>query len=522
MTALVTPAQMRAAEAQTIHDGTSAADLMRAAGDAIADWLNDHVPQTPGRVRRALALAGPGNNGGDALVALARLVELGWQCAACLIQRAAPGDLPCRRASLDAVGCVSLDQLRHADVILDGVYGIGGRVNLPTVAREAFAAAYEARHRRGTPLVALDVPSGVDAASGAVGDGAFRADVTLCLGLPKIGLVREPATSNVGELYVLPIGIGTSNLHLPDVPQLMTTDMAQDLLPSRPANAHKSTVGSVLVIGGAEHYYGAPRLAGAAAAQIGAGLVTLAAPEQLVPVIAVQTPELTFLALPRDDGDQAAACLAAFMTTQGARYTAAVIGPGLGRAKSTATFLKRIFTPDAESGLRHLADLPLVVDADALNWLAEQPHWPDLLRERRVILTPHPGEMARLCGIDSAAVLTDPIACARAAAERWQQVVVLKAGYAPVAAPDGQVWLAPRATPELATAGSGDVLAGAIGGLLAQGLAQFDAARLGVYLGALAGRHALAAYGVRSVIARDAIAGIAGALRDLSAPRVAL
>jgi NAD(P)H-hydrate epimerase len=521
MTALVTPAQMRAAEASAIDAGVGASELMRAAGHAVAEWIDEHIPLPPRRQRHAIALVGPGNNGGDALVALARLVELGWRCSAQFIGRASFGDLPSRRDSLESIEHIDVGALLDGDVILDGVFGIGGRTQLPAAARAAFSAAHAARGRRRMPLVAVDVPSGVDAGSGAVGEGAFQADITLCLGLPKIGLVCEPAASHVGELYLLTIGIPEpAHSH---APQLMTAATIQQLLRRRPANAHKSNVGSVLVVGGAPTYYGAPRLAGAAAARVGAGLVTLAVPEQLVPVIAAQTPEMTFVPLPTHDDERATATLDAFMRAQGDRYTAAVVGPGLGRAKAANQLLDRLFAAeDRPAGLNQLANMPLVVDADGLNWLAEQAAWPQLLPAGKAVLTPHPGEMARLSGGDVSDVLADPLHFARAAAMRWRQTVVLKSGYATVAAPDGRVWVAPRATPELATAGTGDVLAGAVGGMLAQGLSAADAACAAVFIGAMAGRQALARRGVRSVVARDAIEGISSALDELLSARVEL
>ena len=529
MSVLVTPAEMRSAEAAAAASGRGARDLMRAAGEAIAAWLAEHIPLADDQPR-AVALAGPGNNGGDALAALAILAERGWRCAALLVDRGEFGDLP---ASPDALALVSrsrLEQLEEFNVILDGIYGIGGRADLSPTARNALGAAHRARAATGVPIVAVDLPSGVDAETGAACDDAARADATLCLGLPKLGLIREPAATHAGELYTLPIGIPEPRL--PGRPRLMDAAVARALLPTRSATAHKNTVGSLLVIGGAPTYYGAPRMTGMAAARVGAALVTLAVPRPLVPVIAAAVPELTFVALPDNDGAAAADTIDRYVRERGARYTAAVVGPGLGRSDATVMLLSRILrrqgtAPVAAPGQPHrpsqrVRDLPLVLDADALNWLAEQPDWAATAPPARWVLTPHPGEMARLTGMRAAQIVSDAPSAAAEAARGWNQIVVLKSGFTTIAAPDGRTCLAPRATPELATAGTGDVLAGTIGGLLAQGLEPFDAARLGVYIGAMAGRGLLRDPGIGTVIATDLIEALPLSLRELRRERVNL
>ena len=493
---------------------------MRQAGSSIAAWLDAHIPTRGNATRHAIALVGPGNNGGDALTALARLIELGWTCAALTINRDTFGILPCDNTSLARVGHATLAQLEQADVIIDGVFGIGGRAELAAPLRATFAAADAARRRTRAAVIALDIASGVNADTGDAAQGALAADVTLCLGYPKIGLLNEPAASLTGELYVLPLSIPEP--HAPDAPQLLDAAAVQGFIPPRAASSHKSTVGSLLIVGGAASYYGAPRLAGEAAARIGAGLVTLAVPATLVPVIAAQVPELTFVSLPPSDGAEAAATLDSFLRAEGKRYSAALIGPGLGRGEHADTLLSILFGEHAPDGLRQLRELPLTLDADALNWISAQDVWPVAVRDARAVLTPHPGEMARLRRVPTGAVTDDPVKTARSAATEWHKHVVLKTGYSPLATPDGQIWHAPRATPELATAGTGDVLAGLIAGALAQGMSLGDAARLALYVGAMAGRRARSLYGARSVIARDVIDAISSALRDISEARVQL
>lgn len=511
MTRLVTPAEMRAAEAAAVAAGTPEPRLMRRAAEAIAGWLAERFRHAS--APHVIALVGPGNNGGDALVTLALLAARGWQASAVLLDRPALGDLPAAPENLARIHLVPASALTQADVILDGVFGIGGRAELPASVADAFRLATRVRRERGTPLVAIDVPSGGHAGSGAVAPDVFPADVTLCLGLPKIGLLREPLASAVGELIVLDIGIPEPAAD--DAPRLIDERLARALVPRRAASAHKHGVGSLLVVGGAPTYYGAPRLAGEAALRSGAGLVALAVPEPLVPVIAGQVPELVFVPL----GVQPPALdsIDAFLGSRGETVRAAIVGPGLGSGSEAERLLSGLL--DATKGGGSLGRRPIVIDADGLNWMARLGHPPRALETGQAVLTPHPGELARLLGCGTSDILADPWGMARRLARESGQVVVLKTGYSCVAAPDGALWLAPRTMPEMATAGTGDVLAGTIGGFLAQGLAPFDAARLAVYCGAMAGRNARERLGTLPVVASDIIHALPEAIRRLAEPR---
>lgn len=512
MSVLVTPDEMRVAEQATFATGVSPGELMRRAGVAIADWTERITAPVVGRRRRALGLIGPGNNGGDALVALATLHERDWECAAVLVGRAGIGELPAGATHVAAIRIVDLESIGWfaPDVIVDGIFGIGGRAALPEGPRRAIAAARDQRATRAVPLIAVDLPSGVDGGSGDADPGAFPADVTLCLGLPKIGLTREPAATFAGELVVVDIGIVAPAAG--DRPVLLDERQARAVVPTRHASAHKSHTGAVLVVGGAEQYYGAPLLAGLAALRAGAGLVTLATPEPVVAAIAAQAPELTYVPL-AGDGSRQAEQITAFLERQPGRFTALVIGPGLGRDERAKRLLDRLMGHEN----RHLQRVPIVLDADGLFWLAARDDVGGAIRHATCVLTPHPGEMARLLHV--AHVSGDTFSVARGAARAWGQVVVYKGGYSAVAAPDGRVWCAPRAMPELATAGTGDVLSGLIGGMLAQGLEPLDAVRLAMFVGALAGRHARGMFGVASVIATDVIARVGPVLQRLAEPQ---
>jgi hydroxyethylthiazole kinase-like uncharacterized protein yjeF len=513
MTVLVTPDEMRAAEAATIAAGVPAHELMRRAGVAIADWVECIVAVPPDGTRRALGLAGPGNNGGDTLVALATLHQRGWVCAALLVDRPAFGELPASGSNLGAIAIVEAAEAGafRADVILDGVYGIGGRATLGDSAAAAVSLARRERATRRVPLIAIDVPSGTDGETGAADERAFPADVTLCLGLPKIGLTREPAATCVGELIVVDIGIAPPDRGTR--PEMIGADQVRTLLPHRRASAHKSDGGAVLIIGGSDNYYGAPRLAGEAALRVGAGLVTLAVPERLVTPLAGQVPELTFLSL-AGSGTQQADTILAFLESSAGRYSAIVVGPGLGRDDRASGLLDGILG----SKNRHIQRASLVLDADALFWLSRQADQRRTLSGYACVLTPHPGELARLNNVAVSHVLDDTIAAGREAAQRLGQVVVVKSGYSTVVHTDGAVWLAPRSMPELATPGTGDVFSGLVGGLLAQGLRPHDGARVAMYVGAMAGRSARGIFGTVGAVASDIIALVPESLKQICEP----
>lgn len=514
MSAVVTVAEMRSVEEQAVRDGLPLSELMRQAGQAVAAWVDSHVRRQS--QRRVVALVGQGNNGNDALVALALLHERGWQCSAIPLNRSESPELPVNRSSLSSIEATGVESLEYADLILDGIFGIGGRAELSNDIAGVITAAHRVRIKRRTPLVAIDVPSGVDASSGSVSSRAFRADVTLCLGLVKRGLLLEPAASAVGELVLLPLGLERATSGRQE--QMITEGAIRPLVPVRRATAHKSDTGTALIIGGAEQYYGAPRLAGAAAMRAGAGLVAIAAPKTIIPVIAAQIPEAVFVPLD-DDPESRIDSIEAFIAQRGDTVRSVVAGPGIGRSDGSDAVMHHVFGPDSQSKIWELDPPPaIVIDADGLNWLSQHRDWHTCLRPQTTILTPHAGEMTRLLGVGHEEIARDPFAVSRAGAMKWNQVVVLKAGVTSVALPDGSVHIAPRATPELATAGTGDVLAGLIGGLLSQGVALSDAAQSAVWIGAMAALGARQQQSIHSVVATDVISNIAGVLDKLASP----
>jgi NAD(P)H-hydrate epimerase len=468
------------------HAGRSVAEHLRA-------HLGGHLTAT-----RVLVLVGPGNNGGDGRVMARYLAAWGAQVTLYLWKE--------RRLERDGSALPVTDDLTalhepiaHADVIADALLGTGNSRPLEPSMRQLLALVREERQRRRSLLVlGVDLPTGLNADTGTVDEGALPCDLTITLALPKIGLFLFPGADYVGQLAVGSIGLP------PQMP--VTTDMelldaatTRPLLPARPLESNKGTFGKVLVLAGSPPFPGSAALTAAAAARVGAGLVTLAVSPDLHPIYAVKLSETTFHLLPPADAAPAARANALLGALTG--YRVLVIGPGLGQSEATRAFLEHVF-----AGLLALsaADRPrLVVDADGLNNLAQLAHWWERLPAETVI-TPHPGEMSRLLGGTSVSGGgADRLATVRAAARSWRHHIVLKGASTLIAAPDGRLRVNWPANPALATAGTGDVLAGVVGGLLAQGMTPFDAAGAAVYLHSRAGFLVSARLGDAGLLAGD-------------------
>jgi ADP-dependent NAD(P)H-hydrate dehydratase / NAD(P)H-hydrate epimerase len=496
---IVTIAEMRELERQAGERfGLTSPILMERAGTRVAEQARARCGGSVADVA-ILLLAGPGNNGGDGHVAARLLRSWGADLATLLIKER-------RLESATEASTVGDDlaelrpALGRADLVIDAVLGTGHTRPLDAFTRAVFALVEaERRLRPALQVLAVDLPSGVNADTGAADPGTLRADVTLTLANPKVGLFAFPAADYVGELEAGDIGIPptlTGDLALDQ----LTADVIRPLLPARPLDSNKGTFGKAMILAGSLPFPGSAYLAASAAGRAGAGLVTLAVTSSLAPIYATKLAEATLHLLPPEDGptpEQRARAL-----LDGLRgYRALLAGPGLGQSKATQVFLHASF-----SGLRALPadERPrLVVDADGLNALARLPEWWTLLPSGAV-LTPHPGEMSRLC--DGASVSgggPERVALARERAARWGHTVVLKGACTVIAAPDGATALFWPPNPALATAGTGDVLAGTIVGLLAQGLEPVAAARVGVYLHGQAGLLARETFGEAGVMAGD-------------------
>ena len=479
---------------------------MESAGLAVARSVAHRLDGV--RSKRIVVLVGPGNNGGDGMVAARYLAD--WGAVVTLYMTTARRredkfeecrERRCRvvEASED-LECWQLGSyVSLADLVLDAVLGIGAHPGLDPVLRAIFESVSEMKaHAQGPLFAALDLPTGLDADTGECDDACFPADVTLALGAPKVGLLQFPGAGHAGSLETLSIGLpeGVDN-GLPL--DLVDASLAGGMLPPRHADSHKGSFGNVLVVGGHRRYVGAPVLAASAAYRVGAGLVSLAAPEGVSRIAAAQLVEQVHapLAESADGGVSAEAAGAAREALNAA--SAAVVGPGLGAGEPSAAFLRALLLTEPS------VHTPVVLDADALNVLADVYGWPPMLAAPAV-LTPHPGEMGRLLGRPAHEVQEDRKGAAMASAEQWGQVVVLKGAHTVIAAPDGRVALSPFANPALATAGSGDVLAGVIGGLLAQGMERYEAAVTGVYLHGAAAERWSVANGSGGMLASDLLA----------------
>jgi NAD(P)H-hydrate epimerase len=343
---------------------------------------------------------------------------------------------------------------------------------------------------------------------------------------PKVGLLRFPGAEVVGELVVADIGIPPQLADCVEL-EMATADLVRASLPERPRSGHKGTFGRALVIAGSVNYIGAAALSGAGASRVGAGLVTMALPAPIQSAVAPQLSEATYLLLPHDLGVIAPAAVSVIRDVAG-DYDALLLGPGLSQENETIAFVHALLglepsgrkgrigfvdsSGDAEPGW---PDLPaLVIDADGLNALAKGEAWWESLPSGTVV-TPHPGEMARLMGgeVTTAEVQADRVGITSRMAQTWGVVVVLKGAFTAVAAPGGRVVVLPFANPGLATAGTGDVLAGAIVGLRAQGMPAFDAAVSGAYVHGLAGELARADLGDMGMVAGDLPPRLPPALR---------
>jgi NAD(P)H-hydrate epimerase len=360
-------------------------------------------------------------------------------------------------------------------------------------------------------VVALDLPTGLDADTGKAYPICDPADVTVALGYPKAGFFAFPGAGLVGALDVVDIGI-PAGLDDDVSLQLMTPAWAGALLPDRPASAHKGTFGRTLVIAGSRSYIGAASLAATAAGRAGAGLVTIAVPESLVPAIAARAAEPTFLPLSESSPGVVSDDAGTVMLDNMDAYDALLVGCGIGQDPATRRVVERLLYSDRPRP-------PTVVDADGLNILAMTSDWWGKFKSVAV-LTPHPGEMARLTGEALDAQLPrDRVADATKSAARWSKTIVLKGAHTVVAAPDGQAMVSPFANPGLASAGTGDVLAGTIAGLLSQGLGMDAAASVGVYVHGASGERVRDDIGDAGMLASDLLPHIPRVVRDLKAVR---
>jgi len=516
---VVTSAQMRRIEARSEDAGVSTETLMENAGLEVARRVRHHVGHLEGVP--ILVLVGSGNNGGDGLVVARLLRRWGASVLVYLCRDRRETDSQLARTLDLGVPVVHTSQdegltrlstaLESTHVIVDAVLGTGRARPIEGKLKEVFTTLDDVRNRReDLTVLAIDMASGLDADTGVVDPACPRADITVALGYPKTGMFAFPGADAVGRLEVVDIGI-PPGLDDDVAVELMTDDWASSLLPDRPSAAHKGSFGRTLVIAGSLGYIGAATRAASAATRAGAGLVTLAIPGSLQTAVAAGVAEPTYMLLPESSPGVVSAQAADTVIEALSSFDALLLGCGIGQAPTTREFVERLLYSGE-------ALPPTVVDADALNILSAGASQGGRWWTRftgSAILTPHPGEMARLTGGTVSSVEQDRIGTAVDAAESWNKVIALKGAYTVVGSPNGNARLSPFANPGLASAGTGDVLAGTIGGLLSQGLNLEDAAALGVYIHGAAGERVREELGDTGMIASDLLPALPLAIKHL-------
>jgi hydroxyethylthiazole kinase-like uncharacterized protein yjeF len=488
--------QMRATDEWAIGErGVPSLELMERAGEGLARVVSQHGP-----AGRVAVVCGKGNNGGDGFVAARLLRQAGRDVRVLVVWPAEwiEGDAAEMLRRLPGPGPERFEPatLDGARVIVDAVLGTG----FEGAPREPADAVIEAINRAKARVVAADVPSGVNASTGQVEGEAVRAAATATFHRAKPGLWIAPGKGHAGEVHVIDIGIPRGGPAKPEA-GLIGGAVLQGM-PRRGSDSTKFSSGNVFVLGGSSGLTGAPSMAALAAMRAGAGYVTVGAPASLELSFTVRLLEAMLVGLPETGGALSREATAPALKAID-RSDAVVLGPGLGKQPGARDFALEMF---------ERVDVPLVIDADGLNALAGC--FPEDLPQRPwpTVLTPHAGELGRLLGLDSKEVARSRLEHARAAAAQSRAFVVLKGDDTLVVSPGGTAAVSRGGAPGLATAGTGDVLAGVIGAMLAKGLPPAHAACAGVYAHVRAGQIAAAPHGPDAVIASDVIRSLPEAL----------
>ncbi|HXH05895.1 MAG TPA: NAD(P)H-hydrate dehydratase [Vicinamibacterales bacterium] len=512
-------AQMREADRRTIEEiGLPSLVLMENAGRQVVAAMEASFEDLADE--RVAVLCGRGNNGGDGFVVARTLHLRGVDVTPYLLGRVEDvrGDA---RVNLEILGRLGVpvveipdahawelhfSAISRCDVIVDAIFGTGfrGRPSglLETVIADVNSTAI--------PVVAIDLPSGLSADSPAVEGDSILASITVALAAPKLSLVLPPAEARAGDLLVVEIGIPRRVIEALEGPwtELLTRDEVRRLVVPRPAESHKGDYGRVLVVAGSVGRTGAAHLAALGALRSGAGLVTVATPRSCLPVIAALAPE--YMTLPLEEAPGGSVDASALGRLLEARADVIAVGPGLGTEPGAVALVR---------GLVERASVPLVLDADALNAFAGAA---DRLVGRDgvdVVITPHPGEMARLVGLSIEGIEENRLEVAREFARSHRVYVVLKGYRTIVATPEGRAFINPTGNPGMATGGTGDVLTGVIAAWLGQLLDAEAACKLGVYLHGLAGDLAAEACSETAMTAGDLAARLGEAMRELTRAR---
>lgn len=483
---IVSVEQMIASEQAANRAGIAYETMMDRAGRGVAEWVLAHLDCRLGVV----GLVGSGNNGGDTLIALTGLSARGLRTGAFLVR---PREENALVEAYLAQGGVVIDlsagqslayfqaYLDEGAVVLDGMLGTGFRLPLRGALAQVMAEIQSCiQQQPGLQVVAVDCPSGVDCDTGEASPLCLPASHTLTMAAVKQGLLKPPANALAGEIHRIDIGISIlAGGPAATLPEMVDRQMAAGILPERPEAGHKGTFGTALILAGSRPYTGAAYLSGKAAYRAGCGLVQMATLPAVQRGLSGRLIEAIWTLLPEKGGgyDRSGAgrLESALNTVQ-----SLALGPGWGLQDENQAFLEALLPLLPPN-------LPTVIDADGLKLLSKIPHWWEKMPAHS-ILTPHPGEMATLTGLSTAEIQSQRWEIAQQFAQKWRVVLVLKGALTVIAMPDGRRFVNPVSDSALGTAGSGDVLTGIIGGLLAQGLAQDQTALLGVWLHGQAGQ----------------------------------
>ncbi len=504
--ALTEEAIRQAEQRAAARAGGSLIDLMNRAGKAVAETVSSQIPFGPVAV-----VVGSGNNGGDGWVAAGTLAQGGRDVRVYSVVDPAVLQGDAARAAAEAIEAgVPFEVLPEQGapdgrfdgyaVVVDALLGIGLRGEL----RPAITSAVEAINSSGAHVISVDLPTGVHCDTGVVLGSAVEADATVTFGAPKVGLVLQPGASVAGDVVVVDIGIGLDVGEVAGLPELWSPSEYGGLLPVPSPNAHKNVRGRVLIVAGSGAFPGAAMLAAMGAQRMGAGYVTVAVPESVAPIVQSRLTSAVVMGLPEHPSKTFASRVTDVVLDLSREFDAVVIGPGMTVAHGAV-----LVTRNLVSSLK----VPLVLDADGLNAMVDAA---DSIRSRkgRTVITPHPGELARLLDIAPSEVQSDRLKYGAMLAGP-DLACVLK-GAATVISGEGRQILNRTGNPGLATAGTGDVLAGMTGALLAQGLAPLAAGALAAWVHGRAGDHAAQEMTQVSMIAEDVPAYVPLAIRDLT------
>jgi len=516
---IVTSKQMNALENSSSAFGVSTEALMQNAAHAVATLIKQNI--SPLGSKKITVLVGPGNNGSDGLILAGLLHKWGASVTVYITRGQANDDLLLQKISDDHIKCVFAPDdpcyvtlrnlITESDLLVDCI--LGANQNYRPLDENTSSICTIINERSNNPTYAkclsVDIPTGIYPDTGEVDSAAIRADITAALGFPKLGLFTFPGNDYIGELHTLDIGLPNDLPSANDINlELLTSEHISTLLPIRPRNSHKGTYGHTLLIGGSRSYIGAPSLSGLAAIRSGSGLITIATPQSIYPIVAGHIIEAIHLPLSEDEYGDISAQSVPHIINNIHKYDVLAIGPGLNQSPTTREFLVSLLESLID------IDIPLIIDADGLNNLSLIPEWWKLLTSP-TILTPHPGEFSTLTGKSVPDIQNNRLAVSQEYSQKWGVTLVLKGALTVTSTTTGNRYISPFTNSSLATAGTGDVLTGIIAGLMAQGMESCQAALCGVYTHGYAGELGSKHFGTSGMIASDLISNIPDAMRHI-------